>query len=113
MNTEKQLGKIEQVTFGLGGYQDAMIGLHVTLSGEGWGVCTDKSTWDCSMIECSPHAKWTEADRSRQYDEIVRYVSDLLAKAKVRSVDALKGIPVEATFEGHVIKSWRVLTEVL
>jgi len=28
---EKKLGKIENVKFGIGGYQDAMIGLHVTL----------------------------------------------------------------------------------
>jgi hypothetical protein len=28
---EKRLGKIEDVKFGLGGYQGAMIGIHVTL----------------------------------------------------------------------------------
>lgn len=110
---ETQLGKIENVTFGHGGYQDAMLGIHFTLKGDGWGVCTEKSAWDAQMIECSPHAKWTEADRSKLYDEIMRYVSELLSKAKVSTVDALKGIPIEATFDGMQLKSWRVLTEVL
>ena len=32
---EKKLGKIENVKFGIGGYQDAMIGLHVTLGNNG------------------------------------------------------------------------------
>ena len=35
---EKRLGKIEEVHFGLGGYQGAMLGLHVTLGDGGWGV---------------------------------------------------------------------------
>lgn len=116
MNTA--LGKIESASFGHGGYQDAMLGLHVTICGDGWGVGATKSAWDAKMIECSEHAKWTEEDRSKQYAEIMRYVSELLAAAKVDSVDKLKGIPVETTFEGeHLagakLESWRVLTEVL
>lgn len=113
METEKKLGRIENVSFGIGGYQDAMIGLHVTLSGSGWGVCSNKSAWDCNMIECSSHAQWTEEDRSKQYDEIMRYVSDLLHDAKVGTVDKLKGVPIEATLEGMTLKDWRILTEVL
>ena len=35
---EKRLGKIESVSFGLGGYQGAMLGIHVTLGASGWGV---------------------------------------------------------------------------
>lgn len=111
--TETKLGKIEHVEFGHGGYQDAMLGIHVTLSGNGWGVGTTNSAWDACMIECSKHAKWTEADRSKQYDEIMRYVSKLLSDAKVSKVSALKGIPIEATFDGNLLKSWRILTEVL
>lgn len=116
MNTE--LGKIEHVSFGRGGYQDAMLGLHVIISGDGWGVGATKSAWYAKMSECSEHAKWTEEDRSKEYDEIMRYVSDLLDAAKVDSVDKLKGVPVEATFEGECLagrklESWRVLTEIL
>jgi len=113
-----QLGKIESVSFGIGGCQDAMIGIHVTLSGDCVSVSDSRSSWDANIIKRTPHLKWTEEDRSKQYDEIMRYVSDLLAAAKVKSVDQLKGIPVEITFEGEVLagsrlKSWRVLTEVL
>jgi hypothetical protein len=43
----------------------------------------------------------------------MRFLSKLLKDAKVRSVDKLKGIPVEAIFDGNVLKEWRVLTEVL
>lgn len=113
MNTETRLGKIKSATFGHGGYQDAMIGLHVDLGGDGWGVMTSKSAWDAEMISHSEHCKWTEADRSKQYDEIMRYISKLLATAKVSSVDKLKGVPVEVTFDDNMIKDWRILAEVL
>lgn len=111
MRTE--LGKIMSVSFGIGGYQDCMLGLHVTLGGESWGVGSTQSAWDAERIKHSEHCKWTEEDRSKQYDQIMRYVSSLLKQAKVDSVDKLKGIPVEVTFDGNVLNSWRVLSEVL
>jgi hypothetical protein len=43
----------------------------------------------------------------------MRYLSKLLNEAKVSSVDKLKGIPVEVTFDGNMLKEWRILTEVL
>lgn len=110
---EKKLGKITSVCFGLGGYQDACIGLNVNFQGEGWGVGFNKTAWDKNLIECTDRCKWSEVDRSEANDDIVRYVSDLLSDAKVSSVDKLKGIPVEVSFEGNTLKSWRVLTEVL
>lgn len=112
---EKRLGKIENVMFGIGGYQKARIGLHVTLSfrGDDWGVADSRSAWDAEIIKCSEHCNWTEADRDKQYAEILRYVSKLLKDAKVDTVDELKGIPVEVTFDGYSLKEWRVLTEVL
>jgi len=112
---KKELGKISNVRFGLGGYQDCMLGLHLTFSlgGGGAGVGTTISAWDANRIECSEHAQWTEEDRSKQYDEIMREVSDLLAKANVDSIDKLKNVPVEVTIEGNTFKSFRILTEVL
>lgn len=110
---EVKLGKIESVYFGLGGYQDACIGLNVTLDMNGSGVCDSKTAWDSNLIKCDDHCKWTESDRSKQYDEIVRYISDLLSEAKVSKVENLKGIPVEVTLEGNTLKSWRILTEVI
>ena len=110
---EKRLGKLESVKFGIGGYQDAMIGLHVTIDMEGSGVADTKGAWDCNKITWSEQSKWTEEDRSKQYDKIMRYVSDLLHTARVNTVDQLKGALVEATFEGMTLKEWRILNEVL
>ncbi len=110
---EKRLGKIESVSFGLGGYQGAMLGLHVTLGASGWGVGDSRAQWDAETISCSEHSKWSESDRDVLYAEIMRYVSKLLKEAKVDSVDKLKGKPVEVTFDGNQLVEWRILTEVL
>lgn len=110
---EKRLGKIQNVYFGLGGYQDAMLGLHVTLGDGAWGVIDGRGDWDAELIKHSEYSEWSEEDRDKHYAEILRYVSKLLNDAKVSSVDKLKGIPVEVTFDGNLLKEWRVLTEVL
>lgn len=109
----KKLGKIETVSFGHGGYQDACIGIHFTFSFNGTGCCTSKCAWDANMVDASEYTKWTEEDRSKQYDEIVRYISSLLNDAKVNSIDKLKNIPIEAEFDGNALKDWRILTEVI
>ncbi len=113
ITTEKRLGKIKSAKFGIGGYQDCMIGLFVVLDGNGWAVCSSKCAWDAELIKHSEHCKWTEADRSKQYDEIMRFLSKTLSDAKVSSVDKLAGIPIEAEFDGMTLKSWRILTEVI
>lgn len=110
---EKGLGRIQQVRFGIGGYQDCMLGIHFTLGGDGWGVGDCKAAWDPLRIKVDKYTKWTERDRSLQLDEIMRYVSQLLADAKVDSVDSLKGIPIEMEFDGNLLKGWRILKEVL
>ena len=65
------------------------------------------------MIKRSEHTKWTEEERTKGIDETIRFISKLLKDAKVDSVDKLKNIPVEVTFEGVMLKEWRILTEVL
>lgn len=110
---EKRLGKIQNVIFGIAGYQNAMLGLHVALGNDGWCVSDTRSTWDAESITWTEHCQWTEKDRDNQYAEILRYLSKLLKDAKVDSVDKLKGIPVEVTFDGMRLKEWRILTEVL
>lgn len=111
--TKTELGKIESVSFGHGGYQDAMLGLTVSLTGNSWGTNDHKGFWAASIIECSEYCKWTEQDRDASYAEVMRFVDKLLAAAKKRNIADLKGVPIEATFEGNMLKSWRVLTEVL
>lgn len=109
---EKRLGKIEKVSFGYGGYQDAQFGLSVTLSGDGWGVGDFKGGWSLD-IECTDSCKWTEEDRSAEFDKLCRLVNKLLKEAKKRTVDQLKGVPVEMQFDGNLLKDWRILTEVI
>ena len=114
-NQEKKLGKIEKVSFGLGGYQEAMLGLSLTFYSEKdhWGVADFKGTWDYNIIEVTETTKWTEEDRSLLNIEMLKLISDLLKDAKVNSVDQLKGKPVECTFEGNKLVSWRILKEVI
>jgi len=83
------------------------------ISGGGWGVGDFKGNWDAELIKHSEHSKWSEEDRSKGYDETMRFLSKLLKDAKVDSVDKLKGVPVEVSFDGNMLKEWRVLTEVL
>lgn len=111
--TEKHLGKIESVWFGMGGYQDCMLGIHFSFSFDGCGIGHSVSEWDAEAIKHSEHCKWTEKDRSKRYDEIVRYISKLLKEAKVDRVERLAGKPVEIETENRTFKSFRILTEVL
>lgn len=113
MMEKKELGKITDVKFGLGGYQEVMLGIHFTFDGDWGGVIDSRATWDAESIKWNERFKWTEKDRSKQYDEIMRYISKLLNEAKVSNIGELKGIPVEISFENRTIKEWRILTEVL
>lgn len=110
---ETKLGKIESVKFGHGGYQECMLGISVTLSGESWGCGDFKGGWDAEQIKHTKHTQWSETDRDKNYSDTMRFISKLLKDAKVSSVDKLKGIPVEVKFDGNLLKEWRILTEVL
>lgn len=110
MSERKELGRIERITFGWGGYQDAQFGLSVTLSGKGWGVGSFRGAWG---IKRSDGAEWTEEDRLKELGETCLYLRDLLTAAKKQTVDQLVGAPIEATFEGNKLSSWRILDEVL
>lgn len=105
-----ELGRIQKIRFGWGGYQDAMIGIGMTLGGQSWGVQDFKGAWG---INHSERCQWTEADRLRELGEACMWLRDILTKAKKQTLDDLVGIPIEATFDGNLLKSWRVLEEVL
>ena len=108
---EVKLGKIQYVHYGFCGYQGAMLGLRVSLAGDGWGVGADKPGHWTTKI--SSTTAWTEADRIKGFGENANEILGLLRDAKVDSVDKLKDIPVECTFDGNMLKSWRILKEVL
>lgn len=108
MRTE--LGKIQNCKFGFGGYQDAQIGIEFTLGGNGWGV---GDFWGHWAMEPSSAASWTADSRNKFLGETVMKIKSLLKDAKVQSVDKLVGVPVECSFDGNSLVSWRVLKEVL
>jgi hypothetical protein len=108
--SETKLGKITHVKFGMGGYQDAQIGIGFTLGGDSWAVGDFWGDWS---LDPSKNAQWTDADRINNLGKICMRINKLLEQAKVQSVDKLKNIPIEATFDVMTLKSWRVLTEVL
>ena len=109
--SEKRLGKITAAEFGFGGYDDAMIGLSISLGGSGWGTGDFKGMW--AHKEVPSRAQWTEESRKTKLGEAVLFLRDLLSAAKVRHVGELVGIPIEAIFIDAKLVSWRVLEEVL
>jgi hypothetical protein len=117
MNTtkiEKRIGKIQEVSVGFGGYQDAMLGLSVTLGSDkdGWGVGEFKGFWGPD-VDHSERCKWTEEQRRGAHADTMLFIGKILQEAKVSSVDKLRGKPVEVELDFNTLKSWRILTEVL
>jgi hypothetical protein len=101
----KELGKIESIDFGMGGYDDAMLGFSVTLSGDAWSVGDFKGFW-------APNVRGGD-DCMGAYAEAMAWAGVLMLSAKKAKLRDLVGVPVEVTFDGNVLKSWRVLKEVL
>lgn len=107
----KELGKIDNARWGLGGYQDAMIGLSLSFSMKpSSSVSTFVGAW---AIERSDFCQWTEEERLKQIGEAGMKVVELLNKIGKRDVKDLIGTPVELTFDGQSLRDWRLLDEVL
>lgn len=110
MNTRKELGRIASVRIGMGGYQDAMLGIQFVLEGKGWGVHAPfLGTWATWREGC----KWSVEDQTRHFGDALRELGRVLEKAKKEDAYRLVGTPIEAEFDGMTLKSWRVLEEVL
>jgi hypothetical protein len=109
----KRLGKIKTVKFGLVGYDNVEFGIGFCLSFGCYEVQTSTAFWDYNKIKHDEGCEWAEEDRSSRCVEIVKYVSGLLEDADVLTVDQLKNIPIEAEFDGNLLKSFRILKEVL
>jgi hypothetical protein len=107
---DKRLMKIDSAYVGFGGYQDAMIGIWLSFSGSECGVSDcNNGTW----ATWNKHCKWTKESQVEYLGNLMLKIAGWLKEAKIDSVDKLKGIPVEVTFEGNALQSWRILTEVL
>lgn len=109
---EKRIGKIENIRFGMGGYQDAMIGVSVTLgsSKEAWGVQDFRGAW---AMKRTDSCQWTDEDRLRDLGNVAMWVNGMLKAAKVDDLARLQGKPVEVTFDGNRMVGWRLLEEAL
>ena len=108
----KELGKIKSISIGYGGYQDCQFGVFIELGGKGWGVGDCRAYWG-RAIQWNKECKWTEEDRAQAFGEALAWLDDLIIQAKKRNATELVGIPVEVTFDGNMLKSWRILTEVI
>lgn len=72
------------------------------------------TVWDPEQIKVTQYTKWTESERDALLAKLMRYISKLLADAKVDDVSKLVGKPIELTINEHnSLESWRILTEVL
>jgi len=111
MSERKEIGKIKSVTLGYGGYQEAMLGFTFTLGSKkgSWGVGDFKGMWTTT----SKGAKWTEDDRTLEFGKAMRFVWELMKDANVQTLDDLNGVPIEVTFDANMLKSWRILKEVI
>ena len=111
MVSEKRLGKIERMHFGFGGYQDAMFGLSLTFSMDGYGVqdfigggwIEENSKGDPELIQSRRDAMANMSER----------IIGIMKEAKIGGIDALVGMPVEIITDNGALRSWRILTEVL
>lgn len=109
----KELGKIKNINIGHGGYQDAMLGLYVELGSDSWSVVDFTGTWDAEKIKHDKSTKWTESERDATWAKLMRKISKLLKDGKVADINKLIGLPVECTFDGSTLTTWRLLTEVI
>lgn len=106
----KELGKISAASFGWGGYQDCQVGLSLSFSMKGSGVNDFKGAWGTKHSE---HCKWTEQDRLTELGKTAMELAGYLQKINGKDVSDLVGTPVELTFDGNLLKEWRILDEVL
>lgn len=107
---KKELGKIESVEYGLCRDRGFLMGITFVLKFPGAGCV---SANEVNMSEHTEYCRWTIEDQNKQIVELMHYIKKLLTDAKVNKVSELKNIPIEATFDGNMLESFRILTEVL
>ena len=108
----KELGIIKDIYMGMGGFENAMFGLSITVGRPESGWCAQDfiGSWDRDADE---FCKWTNGDRDVEFLKASLKIRELLKLSKKRYLYELKGTPVEAIFEDNILKSWRVLIEVI
>jgi hypothetical protein len=107
---EKNLGRIRGIHFGMGGYDDAMFGLTISLGDDSSFVTDFRGTWAFSPSEST---KWTLEDQTELWGVMCRWIVSLLQDSKKKNLLDLVGTPVEITLENNRLLSWRILKEVI
>ena len=107
MANGKHLGKIAKASFGVD--SDGHLGLTMELRTEG-GSVTD--FWGLRIFEQIRDDEMTDNVQAAMAGALGR-IGELLVVSERRTVDKLVGTPIEAEFKDNMLKSWRVLTEVL
>ena len=109
MSLTRHKGIISSIYFGLGGYKDSMLGLHICFEFDGAGfICTSDCAWDYHTVQHTDTCKWTEQARMDKYARINCSISDLLAEAKVRSINSLRNEEVTLTMDGLTLHNWEL-----
>ena len=108
--------KIERLTVGSGGYQDAMFGTSWTFSGDGCGVGSFMGFWGIDM-ERSERAQWSEEGRDNAALATFWGLQLIMIAAKVHDMSKLIGKPILARFSqpgvGGVLQKWRIFHEIV
>ena len=106
---EKFLGKILKFDIVL---DDTYIQYAYTLQFAGKGV-QNSVGFARPDIKINARTRWTEEERQSTYADMMSDIAKLLISAKVRSISELVGKPIEVTVNRKVLKSFRMLEEVL
>lgn len=102
----KFLGKIERARLVR---EDGRFGFVFDLSSAGGSTTDARVVWETRP----DRAQWTLQERADQMAHIMARVMLIMAEAKKHDFAQLTGVPIEVEFDGNMLKSWRVLTEVL
>ena len=103
--TDTVLGKIQSITIE---NAEGRFGIYVTLVGESTGVQDSKTIWT-SNLKDDP----IDSATSRRISEVFSWLYGLMDAAKVSNFNDLQNVPVMITYEDNLLKSWRILTEVI
>ena len=104
-----KLGKIAEVRFGRGGYDNAMFGISFVLENE---IGTVQDFWGTWSDDTGKPEAWKKG-QLEFFGSTMKRINNLLTEARKQNVADLAGTPVEIIFNGDALSSWRVLKEVL
>lgn len=107
-----EYGKIQKITFGIGGYQDVMIGYSVELGTKGWGV-TQFLGVPLADLGKDKDVKWWD-ERNAAIKKHHNRIEHLLQTAHVNSMNELVGKPVKVYFKNfNVLDRFELFEELL